>query len=116
MLLGQTVGLFCQVQQAQQEGINVSGPFPPDTIFLSGRDGIYDAIVTMYHDQGHIPMKLLAFDSGVNMTIGLPIIRTSVDHGTAYDLAGRGTASDESLTEAILLAASLARHRKRSAP
>ena len=69
-------------------GLNVSDPQPPDTVFLRATKGDYDIVVAMYHDQGHIPMKLLAFDSGVNVSVGLPIIRTSVDHGTAFDIAG----------------------------
>ncbi|WP_427113790.1 4-hydroxythreonine-4-phosphate dehydrogenase PdxA [Megasphaera sueciensis] len=89
------------VRQAQQEGLNVSGPVPPDTVFLKAYNGIYDVVVAMYHDQGHIPMKMVAFDSGVNVTLGLPIIRTSVDHGTAFDIAGKGIANEESMLYAV---------------
>jgi len=101
------------VRKAAGRGIRVSGPHPADTIFHRALKGEFSAVVAMYHDQGLIPLKTLAFDSGVNLTLGLPIIRTSVDHGTAYDIAGRGIASDESLTAAILLAADLARNRPR---
>jgi 4-hydroxythreonine-4-phosphate dehydrogenase len=86
---------------ARAEGLDVSDPQPPDTVFLRATKGNYDIVVAMYHDQGHIPMKLLAFDSGVNVSIGLPIVRTSVDHGTAFDIAGTGVAREESLLAAI---------------
>jgi 4-hydroxythreonine-4-phosphate dehydrogenase len=89
------------IADARAEGLDVSDPQPPDTVFLRATNGAYDIVVAMYHDQGHIPMKLLAFDSGVNVSIGLPIIRTSVDHGTAFDIAGTGVAREESLLAAI---------------
>ena len=89
------------IEAARAEGHTVSDPQPPDTVFLRATKGVYDIVVAMYHDQGHIPMKLLAFDSGVNVSIGLPIIRTSVDHGTAFDIAGKGIAREESLIAAI---------------
>ena len=89
------------VKAAQAKGMNVSPPLPPDTIFLRAVQGEFDIVVAMYHDQGHIPMKLLAFDSGVNVSMGLPIIRTSVDHGTAFDIAGTGQAREDSLLAAI---------------
>ncbi len=92
------------IQLAQAEGILASGPYPPDTIFLRANKGEFDAVVAMYHDQGHIPMKLLGFDLGVNVSVGLPIIRTSVDHGTAFDIAGQGIANEESMIEAIRVA------------
>lgn len=92
------------VNMAKAEGINVVGPVAPDTVFLKASQGKYDMVVAMYHDQGHIPMKLLAFDSGVNVTLGLPIIRTSVDHGTAFDIAGKGIAREESMLWALKLA------------
>jgi 4-hydroxythreonine-4-phosphate dehydrogenase len=92
------------IAQARAEGLDVSEPQPPDTVFLRASQGVYDIVVAMYHDQGHIPMKLLAFDSGVNVSIGLPIIRTSVDHGTAFDIAGKGIAREESLIAAIDIA------------
>ena len=97
------------IEMKRKEGIYVEGPFPADTIFIKAKNKIYDAIVTMYHDQGCIPVKLLAFDRAVNITIGLPIIRTSVDHGVAYDIAWEGKANDESMVQAIKLAIRLAR-------
>ena len=78
------------VAQARKSGIAVEGPLPPDAAFTPGQRKKFDAIVTLYHDQGHIPFKMLAFDTGVNITLGLPIIRTSVDHGTAFDIAWQG--------------------------
>lgn len=89
------------IDAARERGLQVSDPQPPDTVFLRAVKGEFDIVVAMYHDQGHIPMKLLAFDSGVNVSMGLPIIRTSVDHGTAFDIAGTGKASEESLLAAI---------------
>lgn len=100
------------VETAKAEGIRASGPWPPDTLFHRHRLGEFDAVVAMYHDQGHIPLKLIGFHRGVNVTVGLPIIRTSVDHGTAFDIAGTGTANPRSLVEAILLATKFA-HRRR---
>ena len=96
------------VRKAQQDGINVSGPFPPDTIFLMGRDGKYDAIVTMYHDQGQIAMKLMGFDHGVTVHAGLDYPVTTSAHGSAYDIAGRGIANVRALKEAFMLACSMA--------
>lgn len=90
------------VEWAQEQGWQVDGPLPPDTVFfLAVRKRRYDAVVCMYHDQGHIPLKLLDFEAGVNVTLGLPIIRTSVDHGTAFDIAGHGVASTSSLLAAV---------------
>ena len=89
-------------------GVNVSGPFPADTVFVRAARGEFDAVIACYHDQGLIPVKLIAFGRAVNVTLGLPIIRTSVDHGTAFDIAGKGVADEGSLVEAILLAARLA--------
>lgn len=89
------------VLQAQAEGLVVSGPYPPDTVFMRARQGAYDAVVSMYHDQGLIPVKLLGLDHGVNTTLGLPFVRTSPDHGTAFDLAGTGRANADSLLAAI---------------
>lgn len=89
------------IEKAKKKGWDVDGPIPPDTVFLKAVQKKYDIVVAMYHDQGHIPMKLLAFDSGVNMTLGLPIIRTSVDHGTAFDIAGKGIANENSLLCAL---------------
>jgi len=96
------------IQEAQRRGVNASGPHSADTLFHFAAKGNYDAVVCMYHDQGLIPLKLLHFDNGVNITLGLPIIRTSVDHGTAYDLAGKGIASAASMKAAIIAAAEMA--------
>ncbi len=100
------------IAAARAEGIDVSDPQPPDTVFLRAKNGAYDVVVAMYHDQGHIPMKLLAFDSGVNVSVGLPIVRTSVDHGTAFDIAGTGRASAESMVAAIGVAVRMVRARR----
>lgn len=98
------------VEWAQAKGLPVEGPVPPDTAFyLAVRKKRYDAIVCMYHDQGHIPLKLLDFEAGVNVALGLPIVRTSVDHGTAFDIAGKGIASTSSLVSALDLAVRLTR-------
>jgi 4-hydroxythreonine-4-phosphate dehydrogenase len=105
------------ILMAKDQGIDVSGPYPSDTIFLKARDGHYDAVVAMYHDQGLIPVKLLAFDQAVNVTLGLPIIRTSPDHGTAFDIVGRNRANPGSMRAAIELAIDLSvrRHRHQNA-
>jgi 4-hydroxythreonine-4-phosphate dehydrogenase len=96
------------VEWAKAQGMPVEGPFPPDTVFyLAVKRGKFDAIVCMYHDQGHIPLKLLDFEGGVNVALGLPIVRTSVDHGTAFDIAGSGTASTKSLIAALEFAVRL---------
>lgn len=92
------------IADAQAEGIRCEGPVAPDTVFLKAVRGQYDAVVCMYHDQGHIPMKLLDFEGGVNVTLGLKVIRTSVDHGTAFDIAWQGVAGTESLVAAYRLA------------
>jgi len=96
------------IAACRRDGIAVSGPFPADTLFVRATRGEWDAVVACYHDQGLIPVKLLAFGRAVNVTLGLPIIRTSVDHGTAFDIAGRGIADHGSLVEAVRLAARLA--------
>jgi 4-hydroxythreonine-4-phosphate dehydrogenase len=96
------------IAAAQQEGIDAIGPLSADTLFHFAQQGAYDGVVAMYHDQGLIPLKMLHFDDGVNITLGLPIIRTSVDHGTAYDLAGTGRASEKSLIAAIEMAVKMA--------
>ena len=101
------------IEWAQSQGMPVEGPFPPDTLFyMAVRKKRFDAIVCMYHDQGHVPLKLLDFEGGVNIALGLPIIRTSVDHGTAFDIAGKGVASTTSLIRAIDFAARLAGGRE----
>lgn len=97
------------IEMARARGWTVSDPQPPDTVFLRATRGEFDIVVAMYHDQGHIPMKLLAFDSGVNVSIGLPVLRTSVDHGTAFDIAGTGQASEESMLAAIRVAVTMAK-------
>ncbi len=101
------------IEAAKNTGIDVSGPIAPDTIFMRAKNGEYDVVVAMYHDQGHVAIKMLGFQLGVNVSIGLPIIRTSVDHGTAYRRAGRklGTGDASSLIEATKLAAQMARSR-----
>jgi 4-hydroxythreonine-4-phosphate dehydrogenase len=96
------------VRAAQAQGMNASGPWPGDVLFVRARRGEFDGIVAMYHDQGHIPMKLLAGFRAVNISVGLPLIRTSVAHGTAYDIAGKGLADPHSLIEAARVAAQLA--------
>ena len=95
------------VRNMKEKGINVEGPIPPDTVFLQAVNGKYDIVVAMYHDQGHIPSKLLGFNSCVNFTVGLPFIRTSADHGTAFEIAWKGMANPESMTEAIKLSIKL---------
>ncbi len=95
------------IEKARGEGIMASGPYPPDTVYFRAARGEFDIVVSMYHDQGLIPLKLLAFESGVNVTVGLPIIRTSPDHGTAYEIAGKGQANPSSMIEAVRLALSL---------
>ena len=92
------------IAAARAEGIEASGPHSADALFHFAARGAYDAVICMYHDQGLIPLKLLHFEDGVNVTLGLPIVRTSVDHGTAYDLAGTGKASCASLVAAIKMA------------
>jgi len=100
------------VAEAARQGVAASGPWPADTVFVRAVHGEFDAVVACYHDQGLIPVKLLAFGQAVNVTIGLPIVRTSVDHGTAFDIAGRGVADHGSLVSAVCLAARLAGARR----
>jgi 4-hydroxythreonine-4-phosphate dehydrogenase len=96
------------IHACRERGIDVAGPFPGDTVFVRARNGEFDVVVACYHDQGLIPVKLVAFGRAVNVTLGLPVIRTSVDHGTAFDIAGKGVADPESMVAAVLLAARLA--------
>jgi 4-hydroxy-L-threonine phosphate dehydrogenase PdxA len=96
------------IERAREEGIDVHGPLPADTAFFLASRGDYDLIVAMYHDQGHAPIKVLGIESGVNITVGLPVIRTSVDHGTAFDIAGQGKADHRSMVEALRQADSFA--------
>ena len=95
------------IKRAREMGLNVSGPYPPDVVFQKAYNGDFDIVVCMYHDQGLIPFKMLAFETGVNMTVGLPIIRTSPDHGTAFDIAWQNKANPSSMIEAIKLAAKI---------
>src|SRR4029079_6005007 len=95
------------VARSANRGIYIRGPFPGDTIFLRAMRGEFDAVIACYHDQGLIPIKMAAFGQAVNVTLGLPIVRTSVDHGTAFDIAGRDEANPESMVQAVLLAARL---------
>jgi len=101
------------IEQLRAEGWHVSGPVSPDTVFLRAAAGDFDAVIAMYHDQGHIPSKFAGFDDTVNVTLGLPIVRTSVDHGTAYDIAGTGKANEANMLAAIELAAQMAANRER---
>src|SRR4029077_4049152 len=96
------------VEACRARGIDVTGPFPADTVFVRAKRGAFDVVVACYHDQGLIPVKLIAFGTAVNVTLGLPIVRTAVDHGTAFDIAGKGDADPESMIAAVLLAAKLA--------
>ncbi len=100
------------VEKLKAQGVDVSGPYPADTLFHQVYRGDYEAVVAMYHDQGLVPLKMVAFESGVNWTLGLPFIRTSPDHGTAYDIAGKGIADPSSMIAALRLAKKLARNRK----
>ena len=100
------------ITRLRDEGWHVSGPVSPDTVFLRAAAGDFDAVVAMYHDQGHIPSKFAGFDDTVNVTLGLPIVRTSVDHGTAYDIVGTGKANEANLLDAITLAAQMAANRQ----
>ena len=99
------------VEEAKGAGWDVAGPLPPDTVFFRSYNGDFDGVVAMYHDQGHTAVKLVAFEDAVNVTLGLPIVRTSVDHGTAFDIAGKGLANEKNMLQAIRLGAKLARRR-----
>jgi 4-hydroxythreonine-4-phosphate dehydrogenase len=100
------------VKEARTLGIDARGPFPADSVFFRAINGEFDAVLAMYHDQGHIPIKVYGFDKSFSVALGLPLIRTSVDHGTAFDIAGKGVASQESLVEAIRIAVKLANREK----
>ena len=102
------------VEEAREAGIDASGPHPPDTVMMLARRGVFDIVVVQYHDQGHIPIKLMGFDTGVNVTVGLPFFRTSVDHGTAFDIAGTGKADHASMRAALDLARKLAGAEERA--
>ena len=101
------------VEKCRARGWDVEGPLPADTLFFRAARGDFDMVVAMYHDQGHAPVKVLGLEAGVNVTVGLPVIRTSVDHGTAFDIAGTGKADERSLLEALRQAIELAPHRRR---
>jgi len=103
------------IEACQRRGWDVRGPLPADTLFFLAGRGDYDMVVAMYHDQGHGPIKVLGLEAGVNITVGLPVIRTSVDHGTAFDIAGKGVADERSLIEALRQAAELAPKRDSAA-
>lgn len=104
------------IKEAQQDGIQAVGPVPPDTVFYRAAcRKEFDIVVVMYHDQGHIPVKVLGFDNGINVTVGLPFLRTSVDHGTAFDIAGKGIADSRSMTAAVDFAARLAHGARKQA-
>jgi 4-hydroxythreonine-4-phosphate dehydrogenase len=117
-------GLFGRGEEAEKiepairklvaEGLDVTGPLPADTLFFRAQRGDFDLVVAMYHDQGHGPVKVLGIEAGVNITVGLPVVRTSVDHGTAFDIAGTGKADERSLIEAIHQAIALAPQRTQS--
>ena len=113
-LFGEEDELFIRpaVEACRAQGIDCEGPVAADTIFFRAAAGSHDLIVAMYHDQGHIPMKLLAFDTTVNMSLGIPIIRTSVDHGTAFDIAGKNIAGAENMQAAMRMAVTMATHRR----
>src|SRR5205085_4952624 len=96
------------IERCRDRGIDVQGPLPADTLFFRARRGDFDLVVAMYHDQGHGPVKVLGLEAGVNVTVGLPFVRTSVDHGTAFDIAGTGKADERSLLEALRQAVELA--------
>jgi 4-hydroxythreonine-4-phosphate dehydrogenase len=96
------------IELAKKGEIDVTGPISSDTVFVRANKGEFDVVVAMYHDQGHIPVKMIGFERGVNLTVGLPIIRTSVDHGTAFDIAGKGIADSRSMEEAVKIAVSIA--------
>ncbi len=102
------------IQSAQNMGLRCAGPFPADTIFIQAVRGAYDLVVAMYHDQGHVPMKLLDFENTINVSLGLPIIRTSVDHGTAFDIAGKNQADPSSMKAAMRLAVTMSLNRHKS--
>ena len=100
-----------EMQTLRDKGMNIEGPLPADTLFFRAGRGDFDLVVAMYHDQGHGPVKVLGLEAGVNITVGLDVIRTSVDHGTAFDIAGKGVADERSLLEALRQGAELATRR-----
>jgi 4-hydroxy-L-threonine phosphate dehydrogenase PdxA len=103
------------IEAARSKGVQVDGPHAPDTIFLQAAGGRYDLVVAMYHDQGHIAMKLIDFEHTVNVTLGIPIIRTSVDHGTAFDIAGKNKANPQNMIAALKMGAAMASRKLQEA-
>ena len=103
------------IAHAREEGIDVSGPYPGDTVFMQARQGKFDVVVAQYHDQGLIPIKYMGLEKGVNVTLGLPFVRTSPDHGTAFDIAGRGVADPSSMSHAMDMAYRMAQAQARAA-
>lgn len=103
-----------EAKKALSSDVFISGPLPPDTVYYRAANGEFDVVISMYHDQGLIPLKLLHFSDAVNVTLGLPIVRTSVDHGTAYDIAGKGIANPSSLKSAIRMAAEITKNRRKA--
>jgi 4-hydroxythreonine-4-phosphate dehydrogenase len=104
------------VRQAQTQGLTAEGPFPADTVFVRATRGVFDGVICLYHDQGLIPLKLLSWEDGVNVTVGLPIVRTSPDHGTAFDIAGHGKADPQSMRAALKLAVHMTHYRSTHEP
>jgi 4-hydroxy-L-threonine phosphate dehydrogenase PdxA len=104
--------LIPAVAEMRRDGLDVSGPFPADSLFVRARRGEFDAVIAAYHDQGLIPVKLAAFGHAVNVTLGLPFVRTSVDHGTGFDIVEKGIADASSLVEAMKVAVELAQTRQ----
>ncbi len=102
------------INKAKEQGINVTGPYPADSLFVKAKRGEFDVVIVMYHDQGLIPVKMEGFGKGVNVTLGLPVIRTSVDHGTAFDIAGKGIAETGSLIAALEVAVTLTKNKKKN--
>jgi len=100
------------IKEAQDLGIDTRGPFPADSVFTRAIGGEFDVVLAMYHDQGHIPIKVYGFDRSVSIALGLPFVRTSVDHGTAFDIAGKGIANSQSLEEAIKMAIKLSEEKR----
>jgi len=103
------VGIRAGVDTTRVKGWNVTGPYPPDSGVARGASGEFDAVIALHHDQGHIAIKMIGMDTGINVTLGLPFLRTSVDHGTAFDIAGQGIARETSMIKSIELAAEFLR-------
>jgi len=108
----EAIKIMPAITACRAQGLNVEGPLPADTLFFRAGRGDFDLVVAMYHDQGHGPIKVLGIEAGVNITVGLPVIRTSVDHGTAFDIAGKGIVDERSMLEALRQAIDLATRRE----